>query len=136
MTTLTRSQLNRWTAALRENPHLQGKRYLQNNGKFCCLGMLCKLEGVPFTLERGIAVYNFGDYRSPRVLQGNMRASFNDSTDGNFKALGMPEMLDKRYDGSKDWHYHDSLAQANDCGASWAEIADHLDKYYPVSSED
>jgi hypothetical protein len=39
----------KWLAALRSGEYEQGKNYLENAGKFCCLGVLCDLavkEGV------------------------------------------------------------------------------------------
>ena len=33
-----------WTAALRSNDYEQGKDYLQCDGLFCCLGVLCDLH--------------------------------------------------------------------------------------------
>lgn len=32
-----------WLRALRSGEYEQGRRYLNNNGKFCCLGVLCDL---------------------------------------------------------------------------------------------
>ena len=34
----------RWVAALRSGDYVQGKDYLQRDGKYCCLGVLCDLH--------------------------------------------------------------------------------------------
>lgn len=51
-----------WVAGLRSGEYRQGRGYLNNNGEFCCLGVLCELayqRGV--TLKRpgleGVAIY-------------------------------------------------------------------------------
>ena len=36
-----------WTAALRSGDYIQGKGYLNTNGKFCCVGVLCEIRGMP-----------------------------------------------------------------------------------------
>jgi hypothetical protein len=36
----------RWVAALRSGKYEQGEEFLRNNGKYCCLGVLCELAGI------------------------------------------------------------------------------------------
>lgn len=36
----------RWTEALRSGEYPQGKRFLNKDGRFCCLGVLCEVSGV------------------------------------------------------------------------------------------
>lgn len=49
-----------WVAALRSGEYKQGKRALNRDGKFCCLGVLCdlhsKAHGIPWG---GRPMYNF-----------------------------------------------------------------------------
>lgn len=33
----------KWIAELRSGKYAQGKTYLESGGKFCCLGILCKM---------------------------------------------------------------------------------------------
>jgi hypothetical protein len=39
----------RWVEALRSGEFKQGQGYLEYEGKFCCLGVLCKITGTPTT---------------------------------------------------------------------------------------
>ena len=115
----TRERLTRWTRALREHPELQYSNYMSNPEytKFCCLGLLCVVEGLA---EK--------DFCYPkRILTGNLTKEFGDPR-GDFKRLGMPtlEYLGEQYDDA---------AHANDYGVPWQVIADHFDKYYPCSDE-
>lgn len=41
----------KWTSALRSGEYKQGKGYLEDDGKFCCLGVLCKVAGLPTKKE-------------------------------------------------------------------------------------
>ena len=40
-----RPVVKRWVEALRSGEYEQGKHFLEKDGKFCCLGVLCKIEG-------------------------------------------------------------------------------------------
>ena len=49
MEKLTREQVEvrrRWTEALRSGEYPQGKLFLNSDGRFCCLGVLCEVSGV------------------------------------------------------------------------------------------
>lgn len=49
MKKLTREQVEvrrRWTEALRSGEYQQGIRFLNKDGRFCCLGVLCEVSGV------------------------------------------------------------------------------------------
>lgn len=37
----------RWVEALRSGKYEQGQGKLLHSGKFCCLGVLCDIQGVP-----------------------------------------------------------------------------------------
>ena len=39
-----------WAKALRSGEFKQGKNKLQNFGKYCCLGVLCKIADIKITL--------------------------------------------------------------------------------------
>ena len=38
----------KWVEALRSGKHKQGKRVLRDNGRYCCLGVLCEISGLPY----------------------------------------------------------------------------------------
>ena len=42
----------KWVAALRSGEYEQGQGYLQKDGKFCCLGVLCHVCGAEESLGR------------------------------------------------------------------------------------
>ena len=41
-----------WIEALRSGKYVQGMGFLNNNGKFCCLGVLCELSAEAGIAER------------------------------------------------------------------------------------
>jgi len=121
----TRERLKRWTDALRANPELQTMTRLfngpsDNPSGLCCLGMLCKVEGLEF-LETGEV--RFGETDNAAILKAPLATELGDCV-GAFSVLEMPRLRG-----------HDSAASANDSGVNWLEIADHFDRYYPCSDE-
>lgn len=60
---LTREQRDRWAAALRSGEYKQFVLgAMEGDGAYCCLGVLCLLEGLPFnnyvTIDRLIGRLN------------------------------------------------------------------------------
>ena len=45
--TLSRKAKRDWLKALRSGKYEQGESYLLSGGSYCCLGVLCSLNGVP-----------------------------------------------------------------------------------------
>lgn len=41
----------RWVEALRSGEYKQGKLDFERNGRFCCLGVLCKIAGKPTNID-------------------------------------------------------------------------------------
>lgn len=112
---LTKKQKTEWVAALRSGDFPQGTNYLETQeGKFCCLGVLAKINGlatVDSSLERG----------SHSSI--NLAAADDDFTHGGvFYSMEMPQLRG-----------YGSLASANDAGVTFTEIADHIEKYLPAS---
>jgi hypothetical protein len=56
-----------WLTALRSGQFEQGRGALQNGSKYCCLGVLCRIAGVPRTVATESTVYAAG-----AVLFGGM----------------------------------------------------------------
>ena len=56
---MTLEGLNEWIAALRSNKYEQGQQYLHNDGKYCCLGVLCDISGVGEWVEVDNSFYSF-----------------------------------------------------------------------------
>ena len=118
---LTKSELKAWTDALRSGEYTQGQERLKTinpdgSCSHCCLGVLCEIEGLPqerFGLS--LRFINSGTY-----LPDGLALKFG-SDEGVFEEIGMPFLAG-----------FNSIAQANDNGVPFSEIADHLDKYYPA----
>lgn len=135
---LTKSELAAFVADLRANGHRQGRVLLCQDApdgtqKFCCLGRLAELHNLPREITSGgIWVYNFvGElfsFRKTNHLTGQLEKKLGMGPFGTFPSLGMPDML-------VNSQPQESLASANDAGATFAEIADHLERYYPCSDE-
>ena len=56
-----------WLAALRSGDREQGKGYLNVDGKFCCLGVLCEVaieSGVGVTKQEDLGTYYYGSRSS------------------------------------------------------------------------
>lgn len=132
----TRERLTRWTNALRANPEQQISHAMTDGeGRFCCLGKLCDVEGLEPILIGGGSDYLGSDYlerfgyeednatQLPLIISKEFGHPF-----GHFNWLGMPDLF---YNG-KTWP---SASWANDNGVPWPVIADHFDKYYPCSDE-
>ncbi len=120
---LTKSELARWTTALRSGEYIQGRSYLKHHDgityKHCCLGVLCEVEGLSQKTHFG----KFVEFDNRMV--GHLSGSMSDKLGcqyGRFKLLEMPDLCG-----------YSSLWAANDCGVPFSEIADHLDKYYPAT---
>lgn len=131
----TRERLTRWTTALRKFPEKQGKGALSSSpDKFCCLGMLCEVEGVKKEENLGgAATYQFPwtaknlCKESSGLLEGDLSFEFGDRS-GYFLLLNMPALSyqEKKYE---------NLVEANDREVPWSVIASHLDTFYPCSDE-
>lgn len=97
----------RWIADLRAHQESQGRGFLQRDGKFCCLGRLAEIEGVPSReYESGICFYDFG---------------FGQENTGFLSSV----WTDKRSLSSESCN---ALIGMNDDGRTFAEIADWIEK--------
>ncbi len=94
----------RWIAALRSGEYKQGNSYLRHDNNYCCLGVLCDIEGVPFSDNQGYC-FNSGDVRTA-FLPNNFLSDYN-----------LP------------YNYAKRLAAMNDAGKSFEEIADFIYNY-------
>ena len=96
----------KWIAALRSGGYKQGQNFLAADDTFCCLGVLCDVAGLPYTLNDGARTYEFGEGReSAEMIRGDLRSS-----------IDAPACADCAA----------TLAEMNDDGASFAEIADYI----------
>lgn len=132
---LTKSELAAFVADLRTNGHLQGRSLLCQDApdgtqKFCCLGRLAELHKIPRrrTHEVGWAYifeYALGTKEMTGALAGELGYKLGMGIFGSFREVGMPDLITGECHNS-------ALSSANDNGATFAEIADHLERYYPA----
>lgn len=103
----------KWIEALRSGNYKQGKQFLNKNEKYCCLGVLCEIEGL---LKRtdvmsGATVYFSDDRWLTKALASypgkNLRSS-----QGIILSMGT------------------TLATLNDTGRKFAEIANIIEKHW------
>lgn len=96
-----------WLKALRSGDYTQGRQYLCVNGKFCCLGVLAHIKEVPSKTNPryhdGVETFDFGDGKLCRSILPN-------------GFLGL------------DTEFQTVLADENDNGMSFAEIADFIEE--------
>ena len=114
---------DKWVAALRSDVYVQGKDMLANEDRteHCCLGVLCEIA-----IENGVRVrvrtegeeftrYDGESYRLPHVVKEWADMMFNDG---------------RLFDEDTEDLPPDSLAELNDSGLSFKEIADHIEEYW------
>jgi hypothetical protein len=66
----------KWVEALRSGEHQQCTGFFQSGMKFCALGILCKVAGVPVLIENGSGNWPFVDEALP--VRPEVLASMND----------------------------------------------------------
>lgn len=101
----------RWVNALRSGKYRQGKGKLRSfDDKFCCLGVLCDIEGAKWQVD--------GDH-------------YNADGSGAF----LPETIREQYGVDSDFEIYDretdtysSLSSMNDAGTTFETIADIIEK--------
>jgi len=71
---MKKSVMKKWVAALRSGEYKQGFEGLSNNGKYCCLGVLCEVLGARKRIGYfGHVVYGSGYETNPVVLPRSIR---------------------------------------------------------------
>lgn len=71
----------KWIEALRNGKYRRGKGVLYNDGKYCCLGVLCKVMGAEFDGENSFPPKSVS--RAARLRDSTIRrlANLNDGVD-------------------------------------------------------
>lgn len=115
---MKRAERDAWVAALRSGEYKQTKGHLKCDSGYCCLGVLCDLEGVDWVPRMGHpSQFHFLEktscYEVPISWYGTI---------SNEKA--------SRY-GIID--FVSELIAMNDTGKSFAEIADWIEANVPVT---
>jgi hypothetical protein len=108
--------------ALRFGEYTQGRIVLEGEGKMCCLGVACALirDELPHVYADNKVFYiDIHGSKNSRTLPEKARVAYGFATeqgsrvDGGYLLIG-------------DWKAI-SLAEANDSGATFTEIADYIE---------
>lgn len=105
MTPEQKFNLAAWIAALRSGEYQQTHRALRSSGGFCCLGVACEVAGL-LRVKSEPGAYMLGEER----VAGLVPREWLLKTYG----IGEPRVL----------------SNMNDCGSTFAEIADYLEREY------
>lgn len=124
----------KWIAALTSGEYTQGKDYLNRNGKFCCLGVLCDLYRKETGMGEWIVAGGDGlnafvtpnDQEYFPAISESIRlthldvVAWSDIGDRNPAGLPMKGISECRTA---------SLASLNDCGIPFGDIAKLIEEY-------
>lgn len=106
----------RWIKALRSGDYTQANGYLQKDGKFCCLGVLCQIEKPElFELKPKLHPADVDVYGVP----------YEPGEPGTASGY-LPNWIAKDFDLDPD--KANLLARMNDAGKSFKAIADHIER--------
>lgn len=95
----------KWVSALRGGEVKQCRRFLHDSGSFCCIGVLATVQGVDFKAD---SRFQERDDIQTSWLPPSLRAGL-------------------------DLDMMNRLANMNDEGKTFAEIADYIEKEIPCS---
>ena len=108
----------RWIRALTSGRYKKGTGQLRNGNKFCCLGVLLEVAGVPSVQTKtGHFSYGEGDFSTKKALPEKYQEKFN-----------------CQWFGARDEN-GDSLVDMNDKGRSFLEIADIIERIVKVEED-
>jgi hypothetical protein len=107
-----------WLEALRSGKYEQGKEALEQDGKFCCLGVACKV-----LMDRGYPIDRRVDASGAAHYHYEGRSSSGILPRGVNRLLGI--YSDCGYTKNED--YAPALTTMNDRGRTFAEIADAIE---------
>ena len=101
-----------WVAALRSDNYQQGRHFLNDGGRYCCLGVACEIYAKAFPLrithKKELTLYNDSPCQLPEAVQRWLSLKENN---GSYQDLFL----------------HRSLSIDNDTGKTFAEIADIIE---------
>lgn len=106
----------RWVAALRSGKFRQGKRALREGDTYCCLGVLCELAVADGAIRAEREANGAYYYDGSSGLPSSATASW-----AGMRTNDGSHLEELRIEG-------ESLASRNDRGATFAEIADIIER--------
>jgi len=104
---------DKWVKALRSGDYEQGTQALFNSGAYCCLGVLCEIQGYKKLVHQG-------------------RPCFFNETGSVLNGIGLVCPNDG-YNSGLDRDTRQDLAVMNDGGSTFNEIADWIEEHVNVS---
>lgn len=124
-----------WVKALLSDKYSQDTSYLKTDDGFCCLGVICDIEGVEWSEETksGERGYMFGKEGEAEGLNvalmeryglNGIQGQLNDTIywiEGEWQREVPPEQY--------SYSSYDGLAEANDDGRSFKDIADLINDF-------
>lgn len=124
-----------WLAALRSGEYTQTQSALAANGSYCCLGVLCEVaaqQGVPVAVQP-VAVHDgntFKSYDGETGILPNSVRGWAGLENGNPLTNVKRYVTRNPYEGDEleDIELNFSLAELNDEGWSFADIADIIER--------
>jgi hypothetical protein len=117
-----------WVAALRSGEFKQGKNVLRSNEDYCCLGVACELY------HRQFEAYIWESFENPEEDNDEMTVYSFDGDDLQLAErvrewLGLATNIGAYRRGADDpISARPSLAEKNDTGAKFEEIADIIER--------
>ena len=119
---MNKEQCKRWIEALRSGKLMQGKYVLRKGNEFCCLGVAAELSGELVDVsEEGPTEY--GVWNETEDVYNMATYTFHPDFDGN----GEPKCHELKRKWSEE-HGEDNLADMNDGGMSFSQIADVIEQ--------
>lgn len=97
---------DKWVKALRSGEYKQGRTYLQQGNRFCCLGVLCKVLDLPnFVSDYGnnIMTFDFGNEYSRVSIPFGFREAIGLSTIKEANLTNMNDELGKNFSQITDY---------------------------------
>lgn len=122
---LTDTDKEAWIAALLSGNYEQGRNRLCAKGKYCCLGVLAEVNGVPSEVNGwGHREYYFNNGPSQTGVLG-----FNWANEKGFASGEGAFVIDFELFG-REFHQVNSLANLNDDGLTFSQIADVIRHFF------
>jgi hypothetical protein len=119
-----------WAKALRSGDYEQGQDYLCRDGKFCCLGVLCEIRGLPKEVIPGSAQPDNIYYGFEGLVSGGSRSVQQSvipwaAQSTILEDLNLHQVVEDDVGDKRPLHTH--LICMNDEGKTFNEIADYIE---------
>lgn len=114
---MKRSERDAWLEALRSGKYNQTKGHLKRRDSYCCLGVLCDLDGVHWVPRPG----------HPQLFEFFEGTPYSEQPIAWYGTISNERA---RKAGIADFTAH--LISMNDAGSSFAQIADWIESNVPV----